>query len=231
MAKLMDYLEWHGNQLRVRMKVPTDLRRVFGKTMLRRPLHTSDLAEANRLKKPVIADMEDRFKQARKALANTDPITAEALQHRLLMTSGKPSPVQLAERREALFGPPDADREVSTEEMAFLVLVHPAALNAGVLRLSISEVDPVPSPEGRLIGQLPEPDRVEPLPVSIFRHARAADSLLMLSARVRKCFHQHHYAGALHGAVRIFRDHRHTVQTTQGLGPRAFQQQCCDGKS
>ena len=101
------------------MKVPADLVRIFGKTKLIHPLHTSSLAEANRLKWPVVAAFKARIEEARKALANNDPITAEALQHRLHTINGTPSSIPLDQRREALFGPPDPEA-VTDEELTFL---------------------------------------------------------------------------------------------------------------
>ena len=86
MAPRLDtqYLERHGNQWRVRLKVPERLRPVIGKAALIVPLHTDNLAIANRDKlKHVIAlrEMLDKAEaelRRRKKLP-PDPITEEAV--------------------------------------------------------------------------------------------------------------------------------------------------------
>ena len=120
MASKRDYLEWHGQQWRVRVKVPVGLVRFFGKTKLVHPLHTSDIGDADRKKHTYVKAFKDQIADAKKALASSDPVTGEALQHRLHTLNGTPSPVPLYQRQEALFGPLHADREVTDEEMEFL---------------------------------------------------------------------------------------------------------------
>lgn len=120
MASPMDYLEWHGNKLRVRVKVPDRLVRVFGKTKLVQPLHTASVTQANQKKHRYVDAFKAQIAEADKALRSSDPITAEALQHRLHTLHGTTPPVPLERRRVELFGPDDTDRAVPDEELAFL---------------------------------------------------------------------------------------------------------------
>ena len=83
MADQKQYLEWHGQQWRVRMKVPAKLRDVLGKGKLIYPLHTSDLKEAEARKWSHVARFKAIITEAEKALNNSDPLLAEALQMRL----------------------------------------------------------------------------------------------------------------------------------------------------
>ncbi|MBX3579779.1 MAG: tyrosine-type recombinase/integrase [Rhizobiaceae bacterium] len=78
MAQTSQYLEWHGQQYRVRIKVPADLRTILGKGKLTRPLHTSNLAEANRLKWPAVAELKAAIERARRAATSEDPADALA---------------------------------------------------------------------------------------------------------------------------------------------------------
>lgn len=93
MTKPTQYLEWHGQQWRVRIKVPEKLRSIIDKSKLVHPLHTSDLQEANSKKWAVVAHFKTTLEQARKALETDDPIKAEALRVRLLI---KPSSLESA---------------------------------------------------------------------------------------------------------------------------------------
>lgn len=83
MSVQMQYLEWHGQQWRVRVKVPTAVRNVIGRGKLTAPLHTADLKEANELKWPHVTRFKALIAAAQKAVREKDPLTAEALQHRL----------------------------------------------------------------------------------------------------------------------------------------------------
>lgn len=82
-SKAAQYLEWHGQQYRVRVKVPAALRSLLGKGKLTYPLHTANLKEANERKWPIVAQLKARIAAAEKALANSDPDTAAALVLRL----------------------------------------------------------------------------------------------------------------------------------------------------
>ena len=79
---MTDYLQRHGKQWRVRMRVPADLQHIVGKAQLIRPLHTSDLKAANAAKQAVLADFQGELAQARKALLSGDPLEAAALRDR-----------------------------------------------------------------------------------------------------------------------------------------------------
>jgi hypothetical protein len=79
------YLESHGNQWRVQVKVPSSLRRYLGAARLVVPLHTDSLVNANRLKFCVIADLQDKIARARAEAALTPELpdaqlTNEALE-------------------------------------------------------------------------------------------------------------------------------------------------------
>jgi len=77
------YLEWHGQQWRVRLKVPRAVRDLIGRGKLTHPLHTADLKDANARKWPIVARLKGVIAAAEKALASTDPLDAEALRNRL----------------------------------------------------------------------------------------------------------------------------------------------------
>lgn len=77
------YLEWHGQQWRVRVKVPAKARSILGRGKLTHPLHTADLKGANARKWPIVARFKDIIAAAEKALSSSDPLEAEALALRL----------------------------------------------------------------------------------------------------------------------------------------------------
>lgn len=83
MANQRQYLEWHGQQWRVRVKVPARLRDLVGRSKLTFPLHTDSLSEADNRKWPAVARLKGIIAAAEKALASEDPLEAEALLHRL----------------------------------------------------------------------------------------------------------------------------------------------------
>ena len=77
------YLEWHGNQWRVQVKVPAKARPILGKPRLVRPLHTDSLATANRLKHRVVAEFQEQIARAlieakRRGQQEADQLTKEA---------------------------------------------------------------------------------------------------------------------------------------------------------
>jgi len=89
------YLEWHGQQWRVQVKVPAIARPILGKSRLVRPLHTDSLAVANRLKHRVVAELKDQIARAelearRRGRQEADQLTEEAFAWR----------ADLAEERE-----------------------------------------------------------------------------------------------------------------------------------
>src|SRR5687767_13773907 len=78
------YLERHGNQWRVQVKVPFKARPVLGKARLVVALGTDSLANANRLKHRIIADLKDTIARAeaeadQRARRGQDPLVDEAL--------------------------------------------------------------------------------------------------------------------------------------------------------
>ncbi|RYC33630.1 hypothetical protein D3273_03985 [Lichenibacterium minor] len=81
------YLEKHGAQWRVQMKVPEKLRPIVGKARLVLPLHTDSLANANRDKHKHIAAFKAQLAQAeaelrRKGGQPASPLMEDALQWR-----------------------------------------------------------------------------------------------------------------------------------------------------
>lgn len=77
------YLERHGQQWRVQVKVPEKARSVLGKSRLVRPLHTDSLANANRLKYRVVAELKEEIARAeldarRREREEADQLTKEA---------------------------------------------------------------------------------------------------------------------------------------------------------
>ncbi len=77
------FLEWHGNQWRVRVKVPSDLRPVLRKGKITVPLHTDSLAKANSLKWAEVAKIKANFAAAKKGLPTVGPLMVEAAQLRI----------------------------------------------------------------------------------------------------------------------------------------------------
>lgn len=85
MVNPKQYLDWHGQQWRVRIKVPDRLRSIIGKSKLVHPLHTDNLKEAETKKWPVVASFKATLKEAQRIHdvdKTHDPIEAEALKHR-----------------------------------------------------------------------------------------------------------------------------------------------------
>jgi hypothetical protein len=91
------YLEWHGNQWRVQMKVPEKLRAVLGKAKLVKSLHTSSLAIANRERWLVVETFrkelrEAEAKSATKAGQAADPLLKEAMEVREWLEAARQTP-------------------------------------------------------------------------------------------------------------------------------------------
>lgn len=81
------YLERHGDQYRVVVKVPPELRQWVGKAHLKRGLKTDSLAEANRRKWPVIKELKEDILRVRRTrgyaeTTSKDPLIAEALRRK-----------------------------------------------------------------------------------------------------------------------------------------------------
>jgi integrase len=85
MANPKQYLEWHGQQWRVRIKVPAKVRDLIGRGKLTHPLHTANLKDADARKWPIVSRLKGAIAAAEKVLATSDPLEAEALRHRLTM--------------------------------------------------------------------------------------------------------------------------------------------------
>ena len=83
MASQTQFLEWHGQQYRVRVKVPAKLRYVIGRGKLIVPLHTANLKEANERKWAQVHRLKAIIAAAERAVSTKDPVEGEALQHRL----------------------------------------------------------------------------------------------------------------------------------------------------
>lgn len=94
------YLEWHGQQWRVQVKVPVKARPILGKSRLVRPLHTDSLANANRLKHRVIADMQEEIARAliearRRGHREADKLLEEAFAWRTDIEAERQAPEEL----------------------------------------------------------------------------------------------------------------------------------------
>ncbi|MCZ7454034.1 DUF6538 domain-containing protein [Rhizobium rhizogenes] len=85
MAKQSDYLQFHGNKWRVRVRVPRKLQGIIGTTVLIEPVGTSDKKTADVLKHGALSRIKEKLRIAEKILATEDPLTAEALKHRLFI--------------------------------------------------------------------------------------------------------------------------------------------------
>lgn len=91
------YLEWHGQQWRVQVKVPEKARPILGKQRLVRPLHTASLANANRLKYRVVAEFQEMIARAlvearRRERQQSDQLTDEAFTWRSDLEAEKERP-------------------------------------------------------------------------------------------------------------------------------------------
>lgn len=85
------YLEKHGNQWRVQVRVPPRLHAVIGKKRLVVPLHTDSLANANRLKFDVVAKLKGEIRTAEKGLLQrSDTLVDEAMRWRSSMETEEP---------------------------------------------------------------------------------------------------------------------------------------------
>lgn len=96
------YLEWHGQQWRVQVKVPERARPILGRSRLVRPLHTDSLAVANRLKHRVIAELQEEIARAliearRRDKHDADQLTEEAFAWRADLASDSERPDELNE--------------------------------------------------------------------------------------------------------------------------------------
>ncbi len=77
------YLEKHGKQWRVQVRVPPSLQGIMGKKKLVVPLHTASLAEADRIKWDVVAKLKAEIALAAKGVASDpDTLTKEAMRWR-----------------------------------------------------------------------------------------------------------------------------------------------------
>lgn len=81
------YLEKHGNQWRVQVKVPAPVRHIVGKAKLVRPLKTDSLAKANALRWNVVAEFREVIASAQRQLETgsgslQNPIVRDALDYR-----------------------------------------------------------------------------------------------------------------------------------------------------
>lgn len=96
------YLEWHGQQYRVQVKVPEAARSILGKSRLVQPLHTDSLANANRLKHRVVAELKEQIARAeleakRRSREETDKVLEEAFAWRADIEAERQRPEELDE--------------------------------------------------------------------------------------------------------------------------------------
>lgn len=73
------YLEWHGRQWRVQLRVPERLRQILKCSRLVVPLHTDSLAVANLRKFKIVAELKDRIAAAEQAYKRQTNGFADAL--------------------------------------------------------------------------------------------------------------------------------------------------------
>jgi integrase len=97
------YLEPHGAQLRVSYPVPADLRLRIGKTRLKRPLGTSDMRKASKLKRPVIVEFDKLIEAERRAMR----LEAQDAERMRFLAS----PIQKGLQFRKLLEDPDNDAE------------------------------------------------------------------------------------------------------------------------
>ena len=112
------YLQKHGRQWRVVLAVPRDLRDVFGSAQLKRSLKTDSLKQAQRLRWPVVAQMQNDIALARQR-RTSDPVTAEALEWRDVLKVDE----QWVRRGEDSFLA-DAHREMITRATETIAATH-----------------------------------------------------------------------------------------------------------
>jgi integrase len=77
-SKLGRYLEWHGNRIRVVVRVPNSLTATVGVTKLREPLTTADPMEAEREKVEVVRRLKAKLR-GEKVSVIPSPLTEEAM--------------------------------------------------------------------------------------------------------------------------------------------------------
>ncbi len=109
MPKKGQFLERHGNQWRVIVKVSAKARPILGKAHLKRPLHTDSLPRAEAMKWDIIAELKAIVAEAErqadtKVLGGLTAVHAEALQWRTQLQRSKPVSV-LIDDDEALVNP------------------------------------------------------------------------------------------------------------------------------
>jgi integrase len=119
------YLEKHGKQWRVQVRIPPSLHGFFGKKKLVVPLHTDSLANANFLKLEVVAKLLKEIELAKRG-QKSEPLVLEneGLDWRQRVEREKPivEPITMPDGRQidALYFPirdellPDGAREIST---------------------------------------------------------------------------------------------------------------------
>ena len=105
MSQKYQYLQKHGNQWRVVVKVPAKAKAILGKAHLKAPLHTDSLPRAEALKWPIVAKLKEEIAQAERradmaARGGIDAVTAEALEWRREAERAEPLEFALADDDE-----------------------------------------------------------------------------------------------------------------------------------
>ena len=77
-SKLGRYLEWHGNRIRVVVRVPNSLTVVIGVTKLRETLATTDPMEAEREKVEVVRRLKGKLRGEKVSVAQS-PLADEVM--------------------------------------------------------------------------------------------------------------------------------------------------------
>jgi hypothetical protein len=73
------FLEQHGTKWRIVVNVPRNLQKAMGKTKLKYTLETDSLAQANRLKWPVIAMLQQQIGNHRSPQGLPEDLDREAI--------------------------------------------------------------------------------------------------------------------------------------------------------
>lgn len=99
--KLGRHLEWHGNRIRVVVRVPPSQTEKVGATKLRQVLETVDRLEAEREKVDVIRSMRARLAGEKQATVQ-HPLTEDALRWREVLQEGRRNPDPTDEKNKVI---------------------------------------------------------------------------------------------------------------------------------
>jgi integrase len=142
------YLEWHGKQWRVQLRVPPRLQPVMGRKRLTHPLHTGSLANANRLKWDVVAKLKAIIRAAEKGLVEaSDHLTDEALRWREDLAKEKPRTIEFWDHssRELVEADEYILPDLLVERAEEIEAKHGLEVSANFFRVAKGEATPIGS--------------------------------------------------------------------------------------